>query len=335
MVGQKVDLMTDVTNKLIAYADGQLDRDEIEEVEALLIRYEDQLLHPHQKSEIDDAIDQSPALAAVVDDMRAGQKWFKQVFAPELKPLLDAPASPELRRFVEELTANDAADSQNGNVVPLLPWSWARQKAWYALAASIMMALMIGGWNLHVGVRKDLSEAQGVQAHLEQELERSKADRQRQTALIASLESQVRQRQVVSWTSKVAEYHGLYARQPPRHLVEVPADEQDHIETWLSEQLGGPVSIPDLAEANIDFKGARLLAVNGMPVAQLMYIDADGEPLAFCFMRNMAGLEKSPELSEHNELKLIDWSDQTYQYAIVGATTFATLEALAHSLSES
>lgn len=327
--------MTDVTKTLIAYADGQLDHDESEDVEAILVRYVDQLLPPNEKSKVDDAIDRSPALTAIINDMRAGQGWFKQVFAPEIRPLIDGPASPELRRFVDKLTASDAADTQDDNVVALRsrPRTW--QNALYAVAASILTALIIGGWSLHDGVRRELHEAQTTQVQLRQELEQHRADQLQQAALIASLESEVRKQQTTNWVSKVAEYHGLYARQPPRRLVEVPADEQDHIIGWLSEQLGGPISIPDLSDAGIDFKGARLLAVDGMPVAQLMYIDGDGEPLAFCFMRNMNGDEKLPELSEHEELRLIDWTDQTYQYAIVGATTFATLEALAYSLKES
>jgi len=75
--------------------------------------------------------------------------------------------------------------------------------------------------------------------------------------------------------------------------------------------------------------------VNGKPVAQLTYLDADDQPLVFCFMRNKSGERKNLELSSDEDLNLVEWRDQAYQYVVVGSTTFAVLEALAQGLDES
>ncbi|MDA8746948.1 anti-sigma factor [Litoreibacter sp.] len=104
-----------------------------------------------------------------------------------------------------------------------------------------------------------------------------------------------------SWLDDIADYHRVYATQK-RHLVEVGADEADHIMTWLTKTVGTDVSIPDLAEQGLTFQGARLLVAAGKPVAQLMYTDADLQVVALCLIqtdtpqngfteRNIAGFE--------------------------------------------
>ncbi|MEM9320179.1 MAG: zf-HC2 domain-containing protein [Pseudomonadota bacterium] len=83
------------------------------------------------------------------------------------------------------------------------------------------------------------------------------------------------------WLDDIADYHAVYANQV-RHLVEVPAEEADHIETWLSATLGSAVSVPDLSAEGLSFEGARLLVAAGRPVAQLIYTDAEGAVIALC-----------------------------------------------------
>ncbi|MEM8822581.1 MAG: anti-sigma factor [Pseudomonadota bacterium] len=87
--------------------------------------------------------------------------------------------------------------------------------------------------------------------------------------------------QTGGWLADIADYHAVYARQV-RHLVEVPADEADHIQTWLTGTLGADVRIPDLSVHGLTFQGARLLVAAGRPVAQLVYTDADAVVVALC-----------------------------------------------------
>lgn len=516
--------MTSLTEKLTAYASGQLDDDGAEEIEALLIRYVDEDLDPQAVKEVEQVVGRHQTLATMIAESRAGKQWFEESLAPDLRPLFsNAPTSPELRQFVRDLTAESPPDA----AIPVPSMSSVGSRSWYALAASIALALLIGGWSLQSTIRARIETAEADRARFEQELQQQRAGQEQRLAEIASLEDRVqhhrseladaaagrtsaeqglaeaqkelqalrseradleqnltrsladlqtaaeqaeentrlraalddaeaakqaaaasseqaiegldnriadltsaltrsqslseatdaklaqsdliiaamraegdgqaeemaklrstledrtaslekKERDLLNlegkvadlevalsqatqqvakleierrtakaagvqpaaneqptWTKQVAGYYNLYARQPRRHLVEVRADESDHIEKWLGEQLGRAAPIPDLSEAGMDFQGARLLAINGMPVAQLTYLDAEGEPLAFCFMRNRKGVEKELELSSQDELHLVDWSDQAYQYVVVGSTTFATLEALAQGLGES
>jgi len=89
------------------------------------------------------------------------------------------------------------------------------------------------------------------------------------------------------WLADIAEYHAVYAAET-RHLVEVPADEADHITAWLTKSVGAEVRIPDLAANGLSFQGARLLVAAGKPVAQLMYTDAAGAVVALCLIRSDA-----------------------------------------------
>jgi len=134
-----------------------------------------------------------------------------------------------------------------------------------------------------------------------------------------------------SWLVQVAQYHRIYASTARRHLVEVGADEQDHIEQWLGTVLTRSISVPDLSEFGVIFQGARLLGVNEKPVAELVYLDANDQPLAFCIIP--AGKEaKQPTLSVNRDLNLIDWRDGQYAYAIVGWAAPAVLEVLAETI---
>ncbi|MGI9433588.1 MAG: hypothetical protein ACR2Q4_01955 [Geminicoccaceae bacterium] len=519
-----------LTDTLNAYASGTATAREAEEIEALLVRYLDHDLDPDVAAQIKQAIDRDEALADIVDQASAGHRWFREELAPELRPFLDAPASPELRRFVQELTADHSTGTGPTTTFLQRVTGWLPEKRSFALAAILITALITSGLGLYSTIENRVSESQQARANLEQETKQQKAELVLQNARVVALEEKVQlqataletsrtaeaaaqeqladaesqittlqsedleskayvtalqgklredavqeqklatmrtalddasgaldreraaaaasenriialesklieltsslvraetsieaaeeklaqsdlvtailnadvagfsqqvtdlkrtssaqaaklasqqedldaavqrafdleaeldgaiqqvvdlraQRQAMqaalqaqrpasdpSWTVQIAEYHNLYARQMPRHLIEVAADEQEHIEQWLSDQLGRSLTVPDLSEDQLEFKGARLLAINGMPVAQLMYLDDEGEPLAICIMRNMMGKLKDPELSSHSDLNLVDWSDQGYQYAIVGTTTSGKLERLAARLQDS
>ena len=120
------------------------------------------------------------------------------------------------------------------------------------------------------------------------------------------------------------------------HWVEVPASERDHLEAWLAQllQLAEPLPVPDLTEQGLDFLGGRPLMVNGMPVAQLMYRRADGQPVGFCLMRNMMGEEKARTPSSVGDLQMVDWRDENFQYIVVGWEPSTVLDDLAEDLEQ-
>jgi anti-sigma factor RsiW len=132
---------------------------------------------------------------------------------------------------------------------------------------------------------------------------------------------------------EVADYHSLYARES-EHQVEVSAARLAHIETWLGNRLHSKLTVPDLTAHGLTFVGARLLGVDGTPVAQLLY-QAPGrehEPVAFCI---------APDTSNDTEmrgevyagLQEVTWGRSGYRYVLAGWETPELLFTLANELA--
>lgn len=121
------------------------------------------------------------------------------------------------------------------------------------------------------------------------------------------------------WLADIAHYHAVYASQS-RHLVEVDANEADHIETWLGTTIGANFSIPDLSEFNLTFEGGRLLVANGKPVAQLMYRDAEGAVVALCLQQSNAETSAPASFNAQtiNGFDFVSWRAGNAQYVVIG-----------------
>ena len=98
--------------------------------------------------------------------------------------------------------------------------------------------------------------------------------------MAAALQQRTQQLQVAmdeNWTTQVAQYHRVHTALAPDFLVEVPASDKGAIGDLLDRAFGRPVAVPDLSVFDLDFAGLRILVVDGMPVAQLMYLDPANE----------------------------------------------------------
>lgn len=134
-----------------------------------------------------------------------------------------------------------------------------------------------------------------------------------------------------SWLGQISQYHRIYASTARRHLVEVGADEEQHIREWLTKMLGRQILIPDLSRFGVTFAGARLLGINEKPVAQLVYLDTDDQPLALCIIPS-TGAAKGPTLSTNRDLNLVDWRDGKFGYAVVGWSNPELLASLTQAI---
>ncbi|MHA3913414.1 anti-sigma factor family protein [Halovulum sp. GXIMD14793] len=100
------------------------------------------------------------------------------------------------------------------------------------------------------------------------------------------------------WLQDIAEYHVVYASQK-RHLVEVGADEADHLQTWLSNTVGASFQIPDLT-------------------AQLIYTDASGKVIALCIIQSDKPATDAFKQDVINGVTMVEWRDGGAAYVIVG-----------------
>ena len=184
--------MTDLNERLIAYVSGQLRDDQAAEIETVLMRYVDHTLDPADADEIDRTIGRHPEVAAMIDEAVAGKRWFEETLATELLPIIsNAEASPKLQNHIETLASPPSSNVETGQKAPWILSSLLGIPASYALAASIALALLIGGLSYTSMLRERLVSAQNLQLRLEQDLERQIANQEQQLAEIASLEDRI------------------------------------------------------------------------------------------------------------------------------------------------
>ncbi len=82
----------------------------------------------------------------------------------------------------------------------------------------------------------------------------------------------------ISFPRQAALAHALYAADA-RRPVEVWANEEKSLYTWLTKRLGHPVRALDLASVGFSLVGGRLVAGNERPTALLMYENPDKQRL--------------------------------------------------------
>lgn len=247
--------MTDLSIKLSAYLDGELEAADALVIEALL--------------------ESDPAARAELDALMAADAAALEQF----DVLLSEPVPLALAQKVKS--------SDVGVHPERLAASSASRPVWGTLAAGLALFIFggAGGYLL-----KDQIAPAGT--------------------VVAS----------AGWLSDIADYHAVYAGQQ-RHLVEVAADESEHIKKWLGATVGVAFSIPDLAGFGLTFEGGRLLVANGKPVAQLMYRQSDGTVIALCLQSSMNGdTALAPAFNQQTirGFDFVSWKRNGAAYVVIG-----------------
>ncbi len=134
------------------------------------------------------------------------------------------------------------------------------------------------------------------------------------------------------WLEDIADYHRVYSSQV-RHLVEVPASESDHIQTWLTATVGTEVVIPDLADVGLSFEGARLLVAAGKPVAQLMFKDSEGRIVALCAIQTDEPRDGFAR-RQIDDFEMVSWGGDTANFVIVGDIGREDLQEIAKAAAQ-
>ena len=110
-----------------------------------------------------------------------------------------------------------------------------------------------------------------------------------------------------------------------RRPVEVDADQEQQLVTWLSKRLGTEVKPPVLKAVGYELIGGRLLPGDTGPVAQFMYHDTTGQRLTLYVTREVPKLSGQPETSfrfgQDGPVNVFYWVDKTFGYAISGGSS--------------
>ncbi len=239
-------------------------RDKIREED--LIAYVDGMLSPERRQEVETYLQATPAAARRIETDKAIAADLRRAFAG-----LIAEAPPAMPRAARRAPA---------------PLAWA---------ASLALALLIGGaagWFLRPG-GAPLAPATGLVAE----------------ALAAHR----------TFVVEVA------------HPVEVTAQNKGHLATWLTNRLGRRFIVPDLRLAGLSLVGGRLLPSPTEPAAQLMYQDATGQRVTLYLRRGSDG-DPSFRFAQTATEQAFYWSDTDFGYALTGALPRNRLLEIAHLL---
>lgn len=133
-----------------------------------------------------------------------------------------------------------------------------------------------------------------------------------------------------SLVSEAMAAHSLYTREVV-HAVEVKADQEEHLATWLSKRLDRPLVIPDLRKQGMTFVGGRLLPANGGPAAQFMYEDESGKRVTLYIVPSASKEETSLRYTASNGLVSWLWTDNSLECALVGDLPRERLQEIAMS----
>ncbi|ARQ59027.1 UNVERIFIED_ORG: anti-sigma factor RsiW [Rhizobium etli] len=115
-----------------------------------------------------------------------------------------------------------------------------------------------------------------------------------------------------------------------RHPVEVFADEEAHLATWLGKRLAiQNLKIPNLQPLGFKLVGGRLLPVDGRPGAMFMYENQAGERLTVMVGRNKENRTTSFRFASSGNLETFYWIDGELGYAVTGEISRETLRAVA------
>ncbi|GAB4057670.1 anti-sigma factor [Uliginosibacterium sediminicola] len=123
--------------------------------------------------------------------------------------------------------------------------------------------------------------------------------------------------------------HAIYVPEK-RHAVEVAADEEAHLVTWLSKRLGQPLKVPVLNAQGYALVGGRLLPSETGPVAQFMFQNDAGQRLTL-YLRTQKGNvgETSFQFAQEGTISTFYWLDDQLSYALSGDIARDKLLALA------
>ncbi|MEX0956098.1 MAG: anti-sigma factor [Rhizobiaceae bacterium] len=113
-----------------------------------------------------------------------------------------------------------------------------------------------------------------------------------------------------------------------RHPIEVGANEQAHLVTWLGKRVGTMIVTPDFSEQGFHLIGGRLVPFDGQPAALLMYEDDTGERLTILIGRDESGRASGFRFDKADDVQTYYWTDNAIGYALSGRIDRNRLEAL-------
>jgi len=265
--------------------------------DALLMAYVDGELSSQQNQELERLIEASPDLAQRVSRLMASCLPYEEAFAhqnvppvPEsLKLSIAALAAQHSAAGEAKTTAAHSAAEKTDRGFSRLFAFLQPKFAWPALtfvagAACYALVLQVGAFN---GALKP-----GIDAA---------------APTVA---------QTSPWVQQAAAYQHLYTRETVAYGAQ-PTDVVTKTLADIRDIDGLALRVPDLSSAGLTFKRVQRLRFNNKALIQLVYLPANGAPVALCVMK-----EPKPDQSIAQQsvaqMNVVTWRQSELGYALIG-----------------
>jgi hypothetical protein len=127
-----------------------------------------------------------------------------------------------------------------------------------------------------------------------------------------------------NWRALVGDYMALYVPQTLDHLPTDDASQRAQLRT-VDARLGLNLSPATLKLPNAEFKRAQMLEYDGVPIAQIVYLDAKHGPLALCVTRSNSGTQ--PLAHERRRgMNVVYWTEREHAWMLIGHDAPVALE---------
>ena len=247
--------------------------------DADLHAFVDGQLPPARRDEVEAFLATHPAVLRQVEDWRVQNQAIRRL----LDPVMNEPVPPRLAQ---------AAVAQ----------SWP----WRGVAAGLALVLAGAGsaWWARGVVDGDALRLANKPA----------------TVLASADPAPIRSSQadgLSAFAQRAAVAHAVYSPEV-RRPVEVGADQEQALVTWLTRRMDAtvPVRPPDLRGLGYSLIGGRLLPGEKKPVAQFMFGGEGGQRLTLYVSREDAGNETSFRFGQDGAVNVFYWVDKDFGYAI-------------------
>lgn len=118
-----------------------------------------------------------------------------------------------------------------------------------------------------------------------------------------------------------------------RHPVEVAAEQEQHLVTWLTKRLAARVTVPSLTSLGFSLLGGRLLSTDDGPGALLMYENTEGRRIVLYMCPNdLDGRSTSFRFGQKEGISVFYWFDGPFSIAVAAELERPELQVIAEQV---
>ena len=134
------------------------------------------------------------------------------------------------------------------------------------------------------------------------------------------------------WRAVVADYLNLYTRDTLADIPDDPTLREKEL-AFVGNKLSLDLSTEKVALPDLALKRSQIYSLEGRPLAQIVYLPKDGDPVAFCIIQGGQKTEQRPAFESREGKNVVYWSNADHKFMLFGDLPKSQLEPLANSLA--